>query len=140
MGVSRVAFLNGVARREATVSLIGIVDDDAAVRDAVSSLLRSAGYRCAAFSSAEAFLDSGRLSETQCMVLDVSMPGLSGHELQRKLREMKCSIPIVFITGQGDDEVRARTLREGAAAFLAKPFSDVALLSAIRSALRYSRN
>ncbi len=127
-------------RSDATVSRIGIVDDDESVRDALSSLLRSAGYKCAVFPSAEVLLDSGRVDDTDCIVLDVRMPGMSGPDLQRKLRETNGSRPIIFITGQADDLVRERVLKEGAVACLNKPFSDEALLGAIRLALEPSNH
>ena len=114
------------------------MDDDESVRDAVSSLLRSVGYKCAVFPSAEVFLDSGYLCRTDCIVLDVRMPGMSGPDLQRRLREMNGSHPIVFITGHADDLARERVLQEGAVACLSKPFSDEALLGAIRLALEPS--
>jgi FixJ family two-component response regulator len=119
----------------ATVSLVGVVDDDESVRDALSSLLRSAGYKCAVFSSAEAFLASGSLDQTDCMVLDVRMPGMSGPELQCRIREIKGAVPIIFVTGHADEELRARAIQDGAIAFLDKPFNDEALLGAIRSVL-----
>ncbi len=124
------------SKREPTVSLIGVVDDDESVRDALDSLVRSAGYYCAVFPSAEAFLNSGSLDATDCMVLDVRMPGLSGLDLQRKIRAMNYGTPIIFVTGHADDEARARALRDGARAVLSKPFSEDALLGAIRSALQ----
>ena len=130
---------NGRVSRQATVSLIGVVDDDESVRDALSSLIRSAGYRCAVFPSAEAFLDSGQLGETDCALLDVRMPGLSGLQLQARLREIRSSLPVIFVTAQADEELRKRALRNGAAAFLGKPFNDEALLAAIRAALDPSR-
>jgi FixJ family two-component response regulator len=130
---------NGRVSRQATVSLIGVVDDDESVRDALSSLIRSAGYRCAVFPSAEAFLDSGQLDETDCALLDVRMPGLSGLQLQARLREIRSSLPVIFVTAQADEELRKRALRDGAAAFLGKPFNDEALLAAIRAALDPSR-
>jgi FixJ family two-component response regulator len=126
---------DGKAKPPATVSIIGVVDDDESVRDALSSLIRSAGYRCVVFPSAEAFLDSGAVGNTDCTVLDIKMPGLSGLELQLRLREMRCSLPIVFVTGHADDLLRAKAFEGGAVAFLSKPFSEEALLGAIRSAL-----
>src|ERR1700676_70864 len=120
---------NGRVSRQAKVSLIGVVDDDESVRDALSSLIRSAGYRCAVFPSAEAFLDSGQLGETDCALLDVRMPGLSGLQLQARLREIRSSLPVIFVTAQADEELRKRALRNGAAAFLGKPFNDEALLA-----------
>jgi FixJ family two-component response regulator len=121
--------------RKPVVSLIGVVDDDESIREAVSSLLRSAGYRCSVFPSAKAFLDSGTLTATDCMVLDVRMPEVTGPELQTRLRAMNSAIPIIFVTGHDDDQMRARALRDGASAFLNKPFSEDALLDAIRLAL-----
>ncbi len=121
---------------EKKLVLIGIVDDDQSVRDSISSLLRSAGYKTAAFESAEAFLNSAGLTEPDCLVLDVRMPGLSGLELQSQLHEMRRQTPIIFITAHTDDIVRARALQQGAAAFLGKPFSEDILLGAIHSAVK----
>jgi CheY-like chemotaxis protein len=124
------------ARSGNGASLIGVVDDDESVREALSSLLRSAGYKCALFSSAEAFLvDSHNLDYADCMILDVQMPGLSGLDLQLKLREMSCRVPIVFVTAHADSQLRARVLGNGAIAVLNKPFNDEGLLGAIRAAL-----
>lgn len=121
--------------RAATVGLVGIVDDDESIRNSISSLLRSAGYRTLVFESAEAFLDSGRIDETDSLVLDVRMPGLSGIELQRHLREMDCSVPIIFVTAHADDKVRQAALAQGAVAFFGKPFNDEALLGVLSSAV-----
>ena len=118
-----------------TVSLIGVVDDDESVRDALSSLIRSAGYRCIVFPSAEAFLDSSEMNSTACTVLDNRMPGLSGLELQLRLREMNYPVPIIFLTAHADDFVRTQALQQGAVAFLSKPCSEDALLGAIRLAI-----
>jgi FixJ family two-component response regulator len=126
---------NGRDSREPIISLIGVVDDDESVRDALSSLVRAAGYRCALFPSAEAFLDSGQLDKTDCALLDVRMPGMNGLELQARLRQMGSSIPVIFITAHIDDQLRDRALRDGASAFFGKPFNDEALLSSIRTAL-----
>src|ERR1700733_751238 len=89
-----------------TVSLIGVVDDDESVRDALSSLIRSAGYRCIVFPSAEAFLDSRDMYSTDCTVLDHRRPVLSALELQLRLREMNYPVPIIFVTAHADDFVR----------------------------------
>ena len=121
--------------RQPLISLIGVVDDDEFVRDALSRLLRSAGYKCAVFSSSQEFLDSGP-PETDCLLLDIQMPGLSGLELQAKLREMDRGVPVIFVTAKADNETRARALRQGAAAFFTKPFNDDALLRAIQSAMQ----
>jgi FixJ family two-component response regulator len=119
------------------VTIIGVVDDDESVRDALSSLVRSAGYRCELFPSAEAFLESNGMGQTDCMLLDVQMPGLSGIELQARLRRMNCPVPVIFVTAHADESLRARALREGATAFLEKPFNDDVLLGAIGSALNH---
>ena len=121
--------------RQPLISLIGVIDDDEFMRDALSRLLRSAGYKCAAFSSSQEFLDSGP-AETDCLLLDIQMPGLNGLELQAKLREMDRGIPVIFVTAKADNEARARALRQGAAAFFPKPFNDDALLGAIQSAMQ----
>jgi FixJ family two-component response regulator len=118
-----------------TIALVGVVDDDESVRESISSLLRSAGYRSVLFPSAEAFLASDIIEDPDCLVLDVRMPGLSGLELQQRLFEVRRPKPIVFVTGHADNEVRDRALKQGASAFLNKPFSDEDLLGAIHSAL-----
>src|ERR1700681_3896846 len=126
---------NGAGRPQVTI--IGVVDDDESIRDALGSLIRSAGYQCELYPSAEAFLDSHRLGGTDCMLLDVQMPGLSGLDLQSRLREMNCRVPIIFVTAHADKSLRARALRDGATAFLEKPCNDDALLGAIGSALNH---
>jgi FixJ family two-component response regulator len=124
-------------RTNKPVALIGIVDDDEPVRDSVSSLIRSAGYRTVTFASAEAFLDSEQMREKTCLalILDIRLPGLSGLELQQKLCDLRYPTPVIFISAHTDDEVLARAQKQGARAFLGKPFSDEALLKAIQSAL-----
>ena len=117
------------------VSLVGVVDDDESVRDALSSLIRSAGFHCALFSSAEEFLDSGP-RETDCLLLDIRMPGQSGLELQERLHELNLAVPVIFVTGHADDGLREHALKQGAVAFFAKPFDDDALLSAVQSAIQ----
>jgi FixJ family two-component response regulator len=117
------------------IPLIAVVDDDAAIRDAIQSLLRSVGLRVAVFASAEDFLHAGQRQATACLIVDVRMPRMSGLELQQQLAMAHCPTPIIFITAHGDDEARARALRAGAVAFLDKPFSDEVLLRAIQAAL-----
>jgi FixJ family two-component response regulator len=117
------------------IPLIAVVDDDAAIREAVQSLLRSVGLRAEGFASAQDFLQSGRLQGTACLIVDVRMPRMSGLELQQQLTAAQCPIPVVFITAHGDAETRSRALRAGAVAFLDKPFSDEALLRAVQTAL-----
>jgi FixJ family two-component response regulator len=117
------------------IPLIAVVDDDEAIREATQSLLRSVGLRVAVFASAEDFLNSSQLQATDCLIVDVRMPRMSGIELQRQLTTANYPMPIIFITAHGDAETRARALRAGAVAFLDKPFSDEVLLRAVQEAL-----
>jgi FixJ family two-component response regulator len=110
-----------------------VVDDDESVRESLPDLLREFGFAARAFSSAEEFLTSDCLDEASCLILDIAMPGMSGPELQQELRRRGREIPIIFIAGQSDDTVRARVLKQGAAGFLLKPFSDSDLLTAIKT-------
>ncbi len=120
------------------VPLVSIVDDDVSVRESLPPLLRHVGYAAEAFSSAEAFLASNRVDETSCLLLDVAMPGMSGPALQEELAHRQPKIPIVYITGQGDQALRLRLLGLGAVDCLFKPFSEGALLAALDTALRTS--
>jgi FixJ family two-component response regulator len=115
---------------------VTIVDDDQAVRDALSNLLESVGMRVEAFASAEDFVNSGRLNRTTCLILDIQLRGMSGLELQRELAAGKSLIPIIFITAHGQNGIREQALRDGAVGFFYKPFSSVALLNTVHSALR----
>ena len=118
-----------------TRSLVSIVDDDESVRESLPDLLRQFGFAAKAFSSAEAFLASEFIDETRCLILDIAMPGMSGPDLQRELANRRKTIPIVFITANGDRSARPRLLAEGAIECLFKPFSDTALLEALNAAL-----
>jgi FixJ family two-component response regulator len=115
-----------------------VVDDDESVRESLPDLLREFGFAARAFSSAQEFLSSGCVDQTSCLILDIAMPGMSGPELQQELKRLGQDIPIIFITGRKDETIRAQVLQQGAAAFLLKPFSDSALLSAINAALQAS--
>jgi len=117
-------------------SLVSVVDDDESVRESLPDLIRQFGFCARAFSSAEAFLASESLGETRCLLLDISMPGMSGPDLQQELARRRQEIPIVFITGAGDQTVRLRVLSQGAVECLFKPFSDAALFDALSAALR----
>jgi len=117
-------------------SLISIVDDDDSVRESLSGLIRSVGFGALVFASAEEFLNSNHLSDTDCLILDVRMPGMNGLELQRQLAASHMSIPVIFITAHGDEETRVRALNGGAVDYLLKPFSEEALLNAINTALK----
>ena len=111
--------------------LVSIVDDDESVRESLPDLVRQFGFAVQAFSSAEAFLASEFVSETRCLILDIAMPGMSGPDLQRELRNRQKPIPIIFITASGDRSVRSRLLADGGVECLFKPFSDTALLDAL---------
>jgi FixJ family two-component response regulator len=120
---------------KATVSVVGIVDDDEGIRQALDGLLRSAGFQVMTFASAEAFLSSTHLQLTACLILDLRMPGMDGLKLQRRLATSGHRIPIIVLTAHGDDEARARAMGAGAIAFLTKPFDGDALLVTVTQAL-----
>jgi FixJ family two-component response regulator len=121
-----------------TGPLVSVVDDDESVRESLPDLLREFGFTAQAFSSAEEFLASDYIGQTQCLILDIAMPGMSGPDLQRELRLRGQHTPIVFITAQRDESMRSRLLAEGAVELLFKPFSETALLDALNAALRAS--
>jgi len=114
--------------------IISVVDDDQDVRESLEMLIDSIGLEAKIFSSAEEFLDSGILADSTCLILDVQLPGMSGIELQAKLSDLGCQVPIIFITAHSNLMTRERALRAGAIQFLDKPFSSDALLSAIEAA------
>ena len=116
--------------------LVSIVDDDESVREALPHLIRQFGFAARAFPSAEAFLASGLVGQTSCVVLDVAMPGVSGPDLQSELARRRLELPIVFITANHDSTLRPRLLARGAVECLFKPFSETALLEALQTALR----
>jgi FixJ family two-component response regulator len=115
-------------------SLVSIVDDDESVRESLPDLLRELGFAAEAFSSAEAFLASGCVGRTRCLLLDIAMPGMTGPDLQRELARRRQEIPTVFITAHADETVRPRMLQQGAVECLFKPFSEAALLDALNAA------
>jgi FixJ family two-component response regulator len=117
------------------VALISVVDDDDSIRESLRGLLESLGFAVETFPSAQTFLASMRLASTDCLILDVRMPGMRGPELQRELFRLGYDIPTVFITAHGDEDIRPRVLSDGAVDCLLKPFSEAALLGAIRKAL-----
>lgn len=116
-------------------SLVSVVDDDESVRESLPDLLREFGFAVRAFSSAEDFLASDCVDQTKCLILDIAMPGMTGPDLQQELRIRRKAIPIVFITAQSDEAVRAWVLEQGAGECLLKPFSDTALCDAVNAAL-----
>jgi len=118
-----------------TPPLISVVDDDESMRESLRGFLRSVGFAAKGFASAEAFLAWQDRRTTDCLILDVRMPGMNGLELQRRLAAAHSAIPIIFITAHGDEEVCARALGAGAVDVLGKPFSEKALLNALHRAL-----
>ena len=116
-------------------AMIAIIDDDESVRVALGSFFRSMGLASQAFASANEFLESDNWRAATCLILDVMMPGINGIELQHRLAVNDCRIPIIFITGHGDENTRTRALRAGAVSFLAKPFSEDAILGAVQSVI-----
>jgi FixJ family two-component response regulator len=120
--------------------VIAIVDDEELVRTSLQRLLKMAGFTVAAFTSAEEFLKSGRLQEVRCLIADIRMPGMSGLDLQSELNAGEYQIPIIFITAHGDEKMRIRAMRDGAVAFLAKPFDNAVLLDRVRACLNVTRD
>ncbi len=115
--------------------LVSVVDDDESVRESLPDLLMELGFAVQAFSSAEEFLNSKSLARTQCLILDIAMPGMSGPDLQRELKRRRRGIPIVYLTADADKTVRPRMLEQGAVECLNKPFSDIDLRRALDAAL-----
>ena len=115
-------------------ALIAIVDDDQSVQRALQDLIESEGLPTVCFGSAEEFLESGVQNSAACLIADVRMPGISGIDLQARLKADKCRIPIIFITAHGDAKMRIRAMRDGAVEFLTKPFDDAVLLETVHAA------
>jgi FixJ family two-component response regulator len=119
--------------------MVFVVDDDASVRDSLESLIRCESWQPETFASAQEFLDYPRALIPHCLVLDVSLPGLNGLDLQRLVAGERTAMPIIFITGYGDVPMTVQAMKAGAVEFLTKPFNDGVLLTAIRGALERSR-
>lgn len=117
-----------------TIPLVAVIDDNESVRDSLPDLLRELGFAARAYRSAEAFLDSDHLHRTSCLLVDIAMPGMSGPELLQELRRRGQDTPVVFITGRRDETIRPRLVGEGAVDCLFKPFSEAALLAALKTA------
>ena len=120
-------------------AIVFVVDDDLSVREALGSLIRSAGLQVETFASAQEFLARPRADMPCCLVLDVRLPGLSGLELQKRMAEVNIEIPIIFITGHGDVPTTVQAMKAGAVEFLTKPFRDEDLLEAIQQAIKRDR-
>lgn len=127
---------SGPVMGKVTPRRVSIVDDDAPVREALKNLMRSARFDVEAFASAEDFLASARVNDTECLILDLHLPGMNGFELQDRLNADRRSIPIIFITAHADETARQRALRGGAVELLGKPVRREALFKAIQSATR----
>ena len=114
---------------------VSVVDDDESVRESLPDLLRELGFAAQAFASAEEFLESADLSTTQCLLLDISMPGMSGPELREELLSRGYAIPVIFITARVDERFRTEIMARGAVECLFKPFGEQALKTALAGAL-----
>ena len=115
--------------------LIAIIDDDESMQDSLRDLIESAGLVARCFGSAEQFLASGFHRQAACLITDILMPKMSGLQLQARLKEEECDIPIIFITAYGDAKTRIQAMREGAVEFLVKPFDHQLMLRTVRAAL-----
>src|SRR2546426_2210492 len=120
---------------ERVIGIVGIVDDDESVRMAIRSLLRSLGFKVETFGSAEDLLGSARLDDIACLIVDLRLPGMSGVDLQRQLLAAKRELPLIFISAHDDPVAGRQAVAAGALAFLRKPFSEKALIDAVRSGL-----
>lgn len=118
-----------------TGKVVAVVDDDESVRESLPDLLASFGFEARPYASAEAFLDSGAVDEADCLVLDVAMPGMSGPDLHRELVRREHRLPVIFITAHSDNEALRNALTTGVVARLTKPFSEAAMLDAVRKAV-----
>jgi FixJ family two-component response regulator len=124
---------------EAARSIVFVVDDDASVREAIRSLLRSVGLQVEVFGTAAEFLKNKLPDVTACLILDIRLPGVSGLDFQVELAAANIHIPIIFITGHGDIPMTVRAMKAGAVEFLTKPFRDQDLLDAVQTALERDR-
>ena len=118
-----------------TSKLIAIIDDNESMQDSLGDLIESGGFEAQRFGSAKAFLESDLHSRAACLIVDIRMPKMSGLELQARLKQEECNVPIIFITAYDDAEIRAQAMKEGAMEFLAKPFNHQLLLKMLRGTL-----
>src|SRR5216117_2884112 len=123
-----------------TTPIVFVVDDDISVRESLELLIRNAGWQPELLATAQEFLARPRVLAPSCLVLDVSLPGLNGLELQRRIAADRTDMPIIFITGHGDVPMSVQAMKAGAVEFLTKPFGDGVMLGAIRNAIERSRN
>jgi FixJ family two-component response regulator len=115
---------------------IVVIDDDSLMLQALTRLLKAQGFDVRTFSTAQAFLDGGAVSQVDCLVLDVGLPGMSGIELAQRINVDESAVPVIFITGLNTEEVRAEAMKTGCVAYLKKPFPAARLLNAIERAIR----
>jgi len=115
--------------------LIAIIDDNESMQDSLCDLIESGGFEAQCFGSAKAFLESDSHRTAACLIVDIRMPKMSGLELQARLKQQECKVPIIFITAYDDAETRAQAMKEGAVEFLAKPFDHQLLLKMLRGTL-----
>lgn len=138
-GLQRVVHCRFVESRRERITverlLVCVVDDDESVRESLPDLLREFGFTALAFSSANEFLASDSVGRTRCLLLDIAMPGMSGLDLHTELKSRGHKIPVIFITGQNDESIRMRCLKQEAVEVLLKPFSDIALREALSKAM-----
>jgi FixJ family two-component response regulator len=130
-----ICWVLGLGPKVPTTAVIAIVDDDQSVREALMSFVRSLGYAAIAFESADDFLKSPQLHSLSCLIADVQMPGMTGIELHDRLLALGASLPTILVTAYPEESARERALRSGVIGYLAKPFSDAALLACLRSCL-----
>src|SRR5579863_4831518 len=130
---------SGSPRMAIPTSIVFVVDDDISVRESLELLIRLEGWQPETFGSAQEFLDHPRVAVPSCLLLDISLPGINGLELQKHIAMDRNDMPIIFITGNGDVPKTVQAMKAGAVEFLTKPFGDEVLLSAIRQALERSR-
>jgi FixJ family two-component response regulator len=128
-----------MSRRTKQAPLVSVVDDDESVREAIQNVLRSAGLRAETYASAEDFLDTGRPKNSDCVVLDIRLPGMTGLQLQQRLNDDGLAIPTIFVTGYADESARRQALEAGASAFLPKPFDSDGLLRSVKSVLSQTK-
>jgi len=123
----------------AEAEIVVVIDDDAGVRSALRSLLRSAGFQIETFASVAAFMNPPPAAQVGCLILDVRLPDISGLDFQAEIDRLRMNLPIVFMTGHGDIPMTVKAMRAGAIDFLAKPFLDQEMLDAVAKALAHSR-
>jgi FixJ family two-component response regulator len=139
MGACAICHESGSSNMPHAAPIVFVVDDDVSVRESLELLIRCEGWQPETFASAQEFLARPRVLAPSCMILDVSLPGLNGLDLQKRIAVDRIEMPIIFITGHGDVPMTVQAMKAGAVEFLTKPFSDEVLLNAIRYALERSR-